>query len=173
MAEFRHEPPVDPGDALLIENADRRAIPKVAADNRSLGDLFKELSDETKLLVRQEVALAKKEASESMRKGMRNAGYAAGGGFVAYAGFIVALMGLGLLLGLFMPDWLGLLIVGVVVVIIGYALLQKGINGFKKTDFALDRTMRTLQNDGTFVRQEAQEIKRDPANLGAQHSTHR
>lgn len=133
------------------------------AEERSLGDLFRELSAETRQLIQQEVALAKTEASQKARAAGRDMAKAAAGGFVAYAGFVVALVALGLLLGTVMPDWLGLSIVGVVVLLVGYALLKSGMNGLKKRDFALTYTARTLSEDATFVKAEAQEITRDPA----------
>jgi cation transport ATPase len=136
-------------------------------DDRSLGDLFKELGRETQMLVRQEVQLAKAEVSRSVSKAGKHAGFIAAGGFVAYAGLIGLVMALGFLLGTFMPVWLGFLIAGVVVLIIGYALFQKGLSGIKNTDFSLEHTAETLQEDKLWLKQEAQEVKRDPKNLGS------
>ena len=137
-------------------------------DERSLGDLFKELAGETQLLVRQEIRLAKAELSEKAGKAGKNVGFIAAGGFVAYAGLIVLVMALGLLLGSFMPDWLGFLIAGVVAILAGYAFFQKGLSGLKHTDFSLERTAETLQEDKLWMKQEAQEVKRDPKHLGSQ-----
>ena len=149
----------------------RRAVSapdgRPAHDDRSLGDLFKELTRETQLLVRQEIQLAKTEASEKASKAGKNVGFIAAGGFVAYAGFIVLVVALGFLLGTFMPLWLGLLIAGGGVLIVGGALLQKGLSGLKNTDFSLEHTSKTLQEDKLWIKQEAQEVKNDPSHLGA------
>lgn len=145
----------------------------------SLGDLFRDLSEETKHLVQQEVALAKTEASDKAKKAGKHIGYIAAGGFVAYAGFVVTLVGLGTLLGTVLSDmddvtdefvWLGLLIVGLLTLVVGAILANKGISGFKNTDFSLERTSRTLSNDAAFVKAEANEVTRDPNNLGASSS---
>lgn len=148
---------------------DRRPYDRPAPerDGRSLGDLFKELAGETRTLVRQEIQLAKNEAQIKAKKAGKNVAFLAAGGFVAYAGFIVLVMALGLLLGTFMPDWLGFLIAGAVVVIAGVVLLKKGQEGLKDTDFTLDRTAETLQEDKLWMKQEMQEVKDDPMHLGA------
>lgn len=136
-------------------------------DERSLGDLFKEFVDETRTLVRQEIQLAKTEASEKASKAGKHIGLIAAGGAVAYAGVLALVMAIGFLLGMVMPDWLGFVIAGVVVIIVGYVLLQKGLSGFKNTDFSLERTAETLQEDKLWIKQEAQDVKNDPKHLGA------
>ena len=55
--------------------------------------------DETKTFIKEEVQLAKTEISENISRMGRNAVGLVAGGFVAYAGLIVFLAGLGLLLG--------------------------------------------------------------------------
>jgi hypothetical protein len=66
-------------------------------DDRSLGELFQELSRETSLLIRQEVALAKTEMTEKAQQLGKDAGFLGAGGAIAYAGFIVILGGLAIL----------------------------------------------------------------------------
>ncbi len=144
----------------------------------SLGDLFRNLSEETKHLVQQEVALAKTEAFDKAKKAASHIAKVAAGGFVAYAGFVVTLVGLGTLIGALLSDmelgneyaWLGLLIVGLLTLVVGAILANSGISGFKNTDFSLERTSRTLSNDAAFVKAEVDEVKRDPGNLGASPS---
>lgn len=135
---------------------------------RSLGDLFRELGEETRTLVRQEIALAKTEAKAKAAQAGKHLGYIAAGGFLAYAGALVLIVSLGLLLGTVMPDWLGLMIVSVAAVLIGYGLFARGREGLKHTDFSLERTAQTLQEDKAWMKEEVREIKRDPAHLGAQ-----
>lgn len=81
---------------------------------RPIGDLLKQLSQETTTLVRQELELAKAEVAEKGKKAGAGAGMFGGAG-------ISALLGLGSLtaaliaaLDTAMPTWLAALIVGVV-----------------------------------------------------------
>src|SRR4051812_7954843 len=96
-------------------------------DDRSLGELFAELSRETSTLVRKEVELAKTEVTQKATRMGRDVGMLAAGGAVVYAGlfFILAAVALGLM-ALGLPGWLAALLVGVVVAGIGYFLIQKG-----------------------------------------------
>lgn len=135
---------------------------------RSVGELVKELARETQTLIRQEFQLARVEATEKAAKAGRGAGFAAAGGFVAYAGFLALVAALGFLLGSFMPNWIGFLVAGVLVLLSGYALVQKGLGILRSTDFSFDRTAETLQEDKLWMKQEGQEVKRDPKHLGAE-----
>ena len=135
----------------------RPARPSSGSDDRSLGELLSDLVQETRTLVRQEIELAKTEASEKAAKAGRNIGFAAAGGFVAYAGFIVFLIGLGALLAeLFGEDWgwLGYAIVGFLVIVIGALLLQKGLKTLKEQNFSLERTAETLKEDKEWLKEE-------------------
>ena len=55
-------------------------------DDRSLGELFSELAQETSTLVRQEVQLAKTEMGQKASRVGKDVGFLAAGGAVAYAG---------------------------------------------------------------------------------------
>lgn len=123
-------------------------------EERSLGELFSELTRETRTLVRQEIDLARTEITDRASKAGKNIGYVAAGGFVAYAGLIVLLMGISYLLAVVLPLWLATVIVGVVVIGVGYAFLQKGLDGLKKTDFRLARTQETLQEDKRWIKEQ-------------------
>ena len=65
----------------------------------SIPTLLRDLRDETTTLLRQEVALAKTEMKENVSRMGSHAAQIAIGGFVAYAGIIVLLIGIGHLLG--------------------------------------------------------------------------
>jgi hypothetical protein len=123
-------------------------------DERSLGELFSELTRETRTLVRQELELAKTEATEKAKKAGKDIGIMAAGGFVAYAGFIVLLIGIAYLLAVVLPLWLATVIVGAIAAGAGYALLQKGMSAFQKESFGLDRTTETLQEDKRWIKEQ-------------------
>ena len=147
---------LDPNEAQIIEPPARPPASPGAADDRSIGDLIGELASETTTLVKQEVALAKKEIKEEVRVAGKNVGYTVAGGAVAYVGLIAIVIGLGWFLGELLADaeWLGLLIVGLVVAAIGYALLKKGLDKLQKMNPAPDRTLRTLKEDKEWLKSE-------------------
>jgi uncharacterized membrane protein YqjE len=95
---------------------------------RPIGDLLKQLSEETTTLVRQELELAKAEVSEKGKKAGMGAGMFGGAG-------VSALLGLGAItaaaiaaLDTAMPTWLAALIVGVVWLAIAGVLALQGKN---------------------------------------------
>src|SRR5258706_304240 len=71
----------------------------ISYSGTSLFGLFADLKDETRTLIKEEVKLAKNEIGEKISRMGRNSVSLAVGGFVAYAGLIVFLAGLGALLG--------------------------------------------------------------------------
>lgn len=127
--------------------------PDPRTDDRSLGDLFGELATETTTLVRQEITLAKTEITNDAKALGTNAGLAVGGGLVAYAGFVVLLVALGLGLNdLFNSSWTGLLVVAVVTLLVGYLVVRNGLAALKTVDPTPERTIQTLQEDKEWLK---------------------
>jgi hypothetical protein len=116
-------------------------------DDRSLGELFSELAQETSTLVRQEVNLAKTEMSDKASRAGKQVGVLAAGGAVAYAGLLAILAGVIVLLDNVMPLWLSALLVGIVVAVVGYLLVRRALEGLKREDYAPRETMETLKED--------------------------
>jgi xanthine/uracil permease len=121
---------------------------------RSLGELFSQLSQDVSSLFQQEVRLAKVEVSQKATEAGKQAGIIAAGGSIAYAGFLALLAALILGLSEFMAAWLAALIVGIIVAGIGYFLLQKGINDLKNVNPAPEQTIKTIKEDGQWLKQQ-------------------
>ena len=121
-------------------------------DDRSLGELFAELAQETSTLVRQEVTLAKTEISQKASRAGRHVGVLAAGGAVAYAGLLAILAGIIFLLNYVMPLWLSALLVGLVVAVVGYLLVRRALDALKREDFTPQQTMETLKEDKQWTR---------------------
>ncbi len=118
-------------------------------DDRSIGELFSELAQESATLVRQEVQLAKEEMSQKASRVGKDVGFLAAGGAVAYAGLLAIVAGLIFLLGDldFIPLWLSAFVVGIVVAAVGYFLVKKGLDALKREDLAPQETINTLKED--------------------------
>ncbi len=126
-------------------------------NERSLGDLFSDLSRETTTLLRQEVQLAKAELTQSATEAARGIGMLAAGGAVAYAGLLFVL--LAVVFGLIragLEPWLAALIVGVVVVAIGAILLLRARASLKPANLAPQKTVETLKEDAEWAKEQVQ-----------------
>lgn len=133
----------------------------VRTNERTVADLVKELRDETTVLIQQELALAKTEATEKVNRFTRNVAYVATGGLVAYAGFFFLLLACsdGLVAALTewgvdtqISIWLAPLVVGVIVCIAGYAFLQKGISTLRNESVVPQKTVASLKEDKEWVK---------------------
>jgi hypothetical protein len=125
----------------------------VPQNERSLGELFAELSRETSTLVRSEVALAKNELTEKAAKAGRDASMIAVGGALAHAGLLVIIAAVVLLLvqaGL--TSWLAAIIVGIGVAGAGYAIAQKGITALKHDDLTPRQTMDSMKETAQWAK---------------------
>jgi xanthine/uracil permease len=122
-------------------------------DDRSIGELFADLTRQMSTLLRQEVQLAKVEMTEKASKAGRDVGSLAVGGAVAYAGFLAILAGLVILLAEIVPWWLSAMIVGLAVIVIGYVLIQRGLSSLKQEDLAPRQTIESLREDAEFAKE--------------------
>jgi len=124
-------------------------------EERSLGDLFGDLTREMGTLVRQEVELAKTEMTEKASQAGKNIGSMVAGGAVAYAGFLAILAAIIIgIASLGVPTWLSALIVGLVVTGVGYFLIQKGRDALKQESLAPRQTIDTLKEDAEWAKEQ-------------------
>lgn len=131
--------------------------PEVVVQERPLGQLFQELAQDTRSLVSLEVELAKTEMTEKVVKTGKDVGFLAAGGFVAYAGLLAIIAAVIVGLANFIPAWLSALLVGAVVVLIGYALIRKGLNDMKSRSMAPEQTVASLKQDKEMLQDRARQ----------------
>jgi hypothetical protein len=123
--------------------------------DRSLGDLFSDLSRDITTLVRQEINLARVELGQTASKVGRDIGFLAVGGLVIYAGFLGILAAIVIILGTIgLPWWLSALIVGLIVAGVGYLLVRRGLDALKKENLAPQKTVETLKEDVEWVKEQ-------------------
>jgi hypothetical protein len=122
--------------------------------DRSIGDLFSELANETALLIRQEIALAKAELIQKASRVGLNIGFLVLGGAIAYAALLAFLAALIILLANVVPWWAAALIVAVAVGIVAAVLISKALTALKKTDIAPRQTVETLKEDAQWAKQQ-------------------
>lgn len=115
------------------------ALPENHTD-RSLGQLFSDLMNETRTLVQKEVELAKTEMKENAAFAGRNAAVAAAGAVVLLIGVLPVVAGLVISLGHKIGYATSSFIVGALVLAVGAVLLMKGIKALKARSLAPQQT---------------------------------
>ena len=129
-----------------------------------LGDLFRQLAQDSATLVRQEVALAKAELRENVKSVARDTAKIAVGAILAAVGALVMVAFLVLLLGDAVGKyWAGALIVGVLFLAIGGFLAMGAMKRLKKDSIPPDQTLQTLKEDKQWLQSEMRQVRRDLA----------
>jgi hypothetical protein len=125
-------------------------------EDRSIGELFGQLSQDMTLLFRQELQLARAEMSEKISQVTSNLVSVVAGGFVAYVGALalVAALILGLHEAAEISPWISALIVGVIFAVAGYVMLNRGLKELKRVDLAPRRTVETLKDDVQWAKEQ-------------------
>jgi hypothetical protein len=116
---------------------------------RSVGELFGQLTQDLGLLVRQEAQLAKTEIQGKVTRATSNLVSLAAGGVVALIGALALTAALILLLvdPVGLDPWLAALLVGAVLAGIGYFMLQGGLRDLKQIDPTPRRTVESIKED--------------------------
>lgn len=124
---------------------------------RSLVGLFSDLWRESATLIRKEAELAKAEISEKVAAVSTGIGSLAVGGAVLFAGFLLVLFavvaGLGQILPPELAPWLAPLIVGAVVLLVGWILLAAGREKLKTENLKPSRIARSVRRDAELLKE--------------------
>ena len=157
--------PVEPAARLVAQAAavatvapkgeSEAAMPELKQE-RSIGELFGQLSQDMTLLVRQEIQLARTEMSDKLSRLAANLVSVAAGGFVAYLGGLALVAAVILALRDLANISLAVsaLIVGAVLAVIGWVMLQRGLKEMKRVDLAPRRTVETLKDDVQWAKEQ-------------------
>lgn len=126
----------------------------------TIGELLTELRDESTTLLRQEVALAKAELNEKAARIGKNTIELAAGGALAYAGLIVLLIGISMLISRILvafdvsvetAAWFGPLVVGAVVALVGAVMLTRAKHAMTAGKLFPHETVESLKEDKRWV----------------------
>ena len=128
---------------------------------RSIGELFSKLSNETSTLIRQEMELARAELTEKGKQAGKGAGLFGGAATVALLGAGAITAGLVLLLALLIPDWLAAIVVGLILVGVAALLGMKGRDEMQHAAPPVpEQTVDTVKEDVQWAKTRAQSAKR-------------
>jgi hypothetical protein len=113
---------------------------------KSIGELFTDLSREMSLILRKEMELATMEMTAAAKRAVNDIRVAAAGSVLAHAGCLVLLAALVLGLNrLGLEAWLSALIVGVASIVTGYLVLKSGLNDLQRARLYPTQTLDTLK----------------------------
>jgi len=126
-----------------------------APADRPLGELLADLSKNLGLLVRQEIELAKTEIAKKTSRLTKDATAIGIGGAIAYAGALTLIAGLVLLLiKLGVAPWVSAVVVGAVILVIGYVLIQRATSDMSKTDLTPRHTAESMKENVQWVKEQ-------------------
>jgi Putative Actinobacterial Holin-X, holin superfamily III len=129
-------------------------------DQPTIAELLKDLREESTLLLREEIALAKKEITEKIFLTARNLTYIVAGSLVAYSALTFFLLAVSSLISQslanqgFSVGWavfLGFLVVALVIGAVSIAMILKGAEAVKKISLVPEKTVETLKEDKTWA----------------------
>ena len=121
-------------------------------DDRSIGELLAQLSQDTAEMVRREVRLAEAEITQKAYRAGKNAGFVAAGGALAYAGLLAVVAGLIMLFARTRRPWFSAFSVGLSVAGAGALLALKGLDALKREGVAPQETIETLEENREWLR---------------------
>jgi hypothetical protein len=120
-------------------------------DNRTLGEMFAELSREIRTLVHQEIQLARTELTEKVSRVGKGVGFIIGGALVAYGGLLAIVAAIVLsLTAMGLPAWAAALAGGILIA--GYLLIRSGLAALRPDQLTPQQTIDTLKEDAQWLR---------------------
>lgn len=125
-------------------------------NERSLGELFTELSQQTSTLIRQEMALARTEMSQKAAQMGRDAAFIGVGGALAFAATLTAVAAIVLVMvRLGVEPWLAAALTAVVVGVVGYFLIQSHAKSLRKQQLTPEETIDSVKETAQWLKNEA------------------
>lgn len=146
MSHTAHDTPVRSVDVTESRTADR-----------SLGELFAQLSSQFSTLMQKEIALAKAELRAEAKKAGKAGGLLGGAAFTGTMTVLLLSFAAAWGLAELMPTWLAFLVVGVVYGIVTAVLGLTGKKEAQDIDPTPHATVDTLQEDADWAKREGRE----------------
>ena len=121
-------------------------------DDRSIGEILAQLSQDTAEVVRREVRLAEAEITQKAYRAGKNAGFVAAGGALAYAGLLAVVAGVIMLFARTRRPWFSAFLVGISVAGAGALLALKGLDALRQEGVVPQETVETLEENREWLK---------------------
>jgi uncharacterized membrane protein YqjE len=152
----------DDARRFVMRDGDRRQLVRDGLDDVSVGELFKRLTSDASLLVKQEISLAKMEAQESMAEMKAMAVKLAIAAALAIPGAIALTAFLVIALGDSINSyWASALIVGALLLGVAGVVAKQGTASVKKAKENIRSTAASLGEDARWGKEEVKAFKRE------------
>jgi hypothetical protein len=122
-------------------------------DEKPLRELFRELSEDSSKLLRQESELFRHEMTDHVDKAKREVAALGVGGLLAYVGFLALTACVILALDVVLPAWAAALIVGGVYAIVGGILLLAGREKLVHEELGPNKSIDSVKKDVRAMRE--------------------
>jgi uncharacterized membrane protein YqjE len=123
------------------------------ADDRSLGQMFADLSRETRILIQQEIHLARTELTEKASQMAKGVAFIVVGGVLAHGGVLALIATLILVLAsIGIPRWLAALLATLIVSAAGYLLIRAGLGRLRVDALKPQQTIDSLKEDAQWLK---------------------
>lgn len=119
---------------------------------RPLGELFADLKNEIRTLIKQEMELVRVEVSEKISRMAKNAAALGIGGILLYSGLLALIAAMILGIAVFIPLWLSALLVSILFIIIGAAMVMKGLKDLKQMKAMPERSTETVKETAKWAK---------------------
>jgi len=128
----------------------------VNQNERSLGDLFTDLSQQTSTLISQEMALARAEMSQKVSQVGRDAAYIGAGGALAYAATLSAVAAIVLVMvRLGVEPWLAAMLTAALVGLVAFVLIRNHARSLRQQQLTPDQTIDSVKETAQWLKNEA------------------
>ena len=121
----------------------------------NIADTVRALFSDTTLLVKQEIALAKAEASEKLENIQTGLIAIVAGMLIAFVALLVLVQALVVALANIMPPAVASLLVGIVLAIVAFIAVKAGQSQLSAENLKPTRTMRSVREDAETIREAA------------------
>jgi uncharacterized membrane protein YqjE len=125
-----------------------------AQPERSLGELFGDMTRDFSTLIRKEVELAKTELKEEAQTAGKAGGMLGAAGVVGLVAFIILSMTIAFALDTFLWRWLSFLIVTVVLAAVAAVLASIGKKKLAAVNPTPEKTVQTLKEDAQWLNEQ-------------------
>jgi len=132
------------------------------SQERTIGQLVAQVTDDLRFIVRKEIELAKTEISSQLGIAGKGAGMLATAGVLALYGLGLLFIALSLVIAIWLPAWAGFLIMAVVLFIVTAILALIGRKALNQVNPRPERAIAQAQ--------ETVEAVKDSASAGAEHA---
>jgi F0F1-type ATP synthase assembly protein I len=138
---------------MAVDQPPEAALPtEPKAPEKSLGQLFSELTSDLSTLLRKEVELAKVETKEEVSRAGKAGGMLGGGAVAGYFALLFLSFALAWLLDEWMHTALAFLIVGLVYAVVAAVLVVRGRARLQSVNPVPSQTVETLKEDVQWAR---------------------